>query len=118
MDIPDILKRRFHGSGLAGWLHLLYGHEEPKTTTKSDRDEQIEVQIRVSAARDPHNICYVGRHGHIQNLQLRRQRQGDVEAILQWTSRSCGPTVDLREPRGDRQEVQKYDKACSGKHRD
>jgi hypothetical protein len=70
--LPDMLKRRFHGSGLARGLHLLYGHEEPKATAKSHRDEQIEVQIWVSAARDPHNICYAGRHGLIQNFQLRR----------------------------------------------
>ena len=63
-------RNRFHGAGLTRWLHLLFGHEEPQTPAKSDRNEQIEVQIWVSTTRNCYIICYVGWLGLVQNLQL------------------------------------------------
>jgi hypothetical protein len=61
---------RFHGFGFTRWLYLFYGHEESKTTTKSDRNEQIEIQIRFKTARDSYDICYAGWYGLVQDLQL------------------------------------------------
>jgi len=62
--------KRFHGAHISGRIYVLLRHAAIKSAKDGHRTRQIEIQVRVTTARDRLAIGDIGWAGNISHVQL------------------------------------------------
>jgi hypothetical protein len=68
--MADFGTSRLNSAGITRRIHILQRHEKSQAAEESNRDEQIEIQVRLSTVRHFDIISYSCRYGTIQDVQL------------------------------------------------